>query len=357
MSTHQLSAPRLVYHSVSKQFFWVTLLAFGAGSTSYSMNLRTFESINPNRPNAPFLAGLSANDGPGAARSATWPSRGGVTQISPDMSERSARHQAAPAPAASAKVSRPGPVYPKVIAARELAIDSGSAAGLSSQSLPFGHDQQQLTAVEAVQTAAPPVQEVALVEATKLPSPFAAGINSIDPGDVGQSNKLDRAANPLSIQTLVAPELRSPDVAGFDLAKFTPKREQLAQGTRAPSGAKLASVPGVGPAKHRSERGPQTVGGARDRTENGALIHSMSVRFGSTMAGSIDVHISDQQTPSVRLSDILSLVQPQMDAALFAALSKSPNAGEYVTFDQIRSAGIDMHYDAARDAIAFDAGQ
>jgi hypothetical protein len=63
-------------------------------------------------------------------------------------------------------------------------------------------------------------------------------------------------------------------------------------------------------------------------------------------AGTVPLLIADGgDTISVRLGDLLDLVEPGMERAVFASLSPSASASEYVSLNTLRESGIPVRFD------------
>ncbi len=95
--------------------------------------------------------------------------------------------------------------------------------------------------------------------------------------------------------------------------------------------------------------------GVRDRLVGEFIFHQAGVQFNDSPAGTVDVRIGGDASLSIRVSALLSIVEGQMDPGLYAAMSASASADEYVSFREIRAAGMDVRYDAAADRIVFTA--
>lgn len=80
------------------------------------------------------------------------------------------------------------------------------------------------------------------------------------------------------------------------------------------------------------------------RTGNG-IEFNVPTKINGTMAGNVPLLIADKQNISVKLGEILALIEPMMDKAEFAALSASSSANEFVTLNDLRAAGISVSFD------------
>jgi hypothetical protein len=76
----------------------------------------------------------------------------------------------------------------------------------------------------------------------------------------------------------------------------------------------------------------------------------MAVRSGGERLGDVQFQVADG-TVSVNIGQVLDLFQGRIDAAKFAALRGSQAAGEFVSLERLRSAGIPIEYNAAYDEL------
>ncbi|MXO57935.1 hypothetical protein GRI89_00025, partial [Altererythrobacter salegens] len=72
---------------------------------------------------------------------------------------------------------------------------------------------------------------------------------------------------------------------------------------------------------------------------------SAMVQVDRSPAGELPLQISSDAFVSVRLADLISLFEDRMERPLFVWLKSSTYAKEYVTFDTLKAAGIDVRYD------------
>jgi hypothetical protein len=84
---------------------------------------------------------------------------------------------------------------------------------------------------------------------------------------------------------------------------------------------------------------------------DGTIDYRIGARVNGGEPASLALRIARNDQLSVKLGDLLGLVKPQMDPALYAYLAASRGAEEYVSFAAIRASGIDIRYDAARDQL------
>lgn len=129
-----------------------------------------------------------------------------------------------------------------------------------------------------------------------------------------------------------------------------------------------SAPPSVGlAAARRSERAGQAVkpalnGSASrmqtrlpDRVVGEFIFHQVSVRLNDSPAGNIDVRIGGDASLSIRVGALLSVVEGRLDPDLFGALNKSAGADAYVSFHELRVAGIDVRYEPAGETIVLTA--
>ena len=145
------------------------------------------------------------------------------------------------------------------------------------------------------------------------------------------------------------------DGSKFDLA-LVPKSAPWAAEPRAAlatvnrtASTKLAAKP------KESNRAGLKLAGKQDRIVGEFIFHRTAVQLNDSPAGNLDVRIGGDASLSIQVSALLSIVEGNMDPSVFAAMSASAGATEYVSFGEIRAAGIDVRYDAAADQIVLTA--
>lgn len=123
----------------------------------------------------------------------------------------------------------------------------------------------------------------------------------------------------------------------------------------AASTAQLAvkAAPPARPGKAKAPRGGQIAGTIHSNFQltDGTIDYRIGVRVNGGEPASLPMRITRDDQLSVKLGDLLAVVKPKMDPALYAYLSSSRGAEEYVSFAAIRAVGIDIRYDAARDQL------
>lgn len=95
----------------------------------------------------------------------------------------------------------------------------------------------------------------------------------------------------------------------------------------------------------------QALGGRTYSVSQDTISFTMPLEVNGRVVGSLPLQISDSNMISVKLADLLEVVRTDPGAAGLAALANTAAAQEYVSFDQIRAAGIPIRYDAAHDRI------
>jgi hypothetical protein len=72
----------------------------------------------------------------------------------------------------------------------------------------------------------------------------------------------------------------------------------------------------------------------------------VAAKVNGVPAGKVPLLIADGENFSVRLADVLTVVEPMLDKAVYDSLSASQSAGEYVTLNTLRASGISVGFDA-----------
>lgn len=259
-------------------------------------------------------------------------------------------------------------------------------AALANFGQPLSTGPTELVAA-AVPLAAPaPVQSGAELVATPQTGPVAAVPApqlAVSP-PVLAPQMVAPAASPqqeprTELVAAVAPVVREAPAAAVELA---PKPAGLSEVQQPSAPAPLALQPikfklqpqtkGGSPAAglaaaRRSERAGQAVKPGSngsvyrkqtrqpDRLVGEYIFHQVSVRLNDSPAGNVDVRIGGDASLSIRVGALLSVVEGRLDPELFAALNRSAGADAYVSFRELRAAGIDVRYEPAGDAIVLTA--
>jgi hypothetical protein len=212
----------------------------------------------------------------------------------------------------------------------------------------------------------------------QVPSPIKAQSPMIVPLDV----TLEDPGRPAAPTALAAPppvvaaastraaELAAPPVAeggitlaeaklvlltvppGFSIAApaATPAGESVSSGDSAALAAKPALKAGVGAngtAPRNWSRHPQRKYNVTETT----VEFEIPVQINGDLVGKVPLRIGLGRDISVQVADLLSLMQGRIDPALYAALSSSYGVNRFVSFDQLRSSGIGVGYDAISDEL------
>lgn len=85
--------------------------------------------------------------------------------------------------------------------------------------------------------------------------------------------------------------------------------------------------------------------------KDGIIEYALAARVNGVTAGPIGLRITPDNRLWLRLGDLIGLVRAKMTPADFARFSESTRAADYVEFDTIRRAGIDLSYDTSRNQI------
>lgn len=213
------------------------------------------------------------------------------------MQPPAAQAESAPAATNSLAVVSP-PESPGLLAANEPA--SAPDFGVMELTAEYELDESLLAAIEPA--------EVDFAEAAPAAAPAIAAAEEIAP-----------AAPATAYSPPVAParEMLSADLRAFDLAKVD-----------APAQPSALS---------------QVIELQKQVVANGMAL------------GTVDIRISGNSTIEVRLGSILSLLQDQMEPELYERLSTANSAGTYVTFADLRAAGIRINFDPVRDMLTMSA--
>ena len=187
----------------------------------------------------------------------------------------------------------------------------------------------------------------------------ADGAAVLDPAAVAgiQTGRLAelQAASVVGPQGFTGLAVMPLDGSKFDLA-LVPKSAPWAAEPRAAlatvnrtAGTKLAAKPKA------SHRAGLKLASKQDRIVGEFIFHRTAVQLNDSPAGNVDVRIGGDTSLSIQVSALLSIVEGHMDPGVFAAISASAGATEYVSFGEIRAAGIGVRYDAAADRIVLTA--
>lgn len=254
---------------------------------------------------------------------------------------------------ALANASQPlpsGPVGPAAVAIAPAApspkLASTEAAARTGSGVAAAVPKQQLLASPpalVAKTVSPAAPLQARSQPAIAPAPHQVPVAATKPTaqSAGSPGLQQRSASaPLALEPIVF--------------KLAPKAKS-ASASAGLAAAKRAERPGmaVKPALNSSYSRKQTR--PADRVVGEFIFHQVSVRVNDSPAGAIDVRIGGDASLSIRIGALLSVVKGQLDPGLFAAMSTSAGADEYVSFRQLRAAGIDVRYEPAGDTIILTA--
>jgi hypothetical protein len=213
-----------------------------------------------------------------------------------------------------------------VASAAQLAV---SAATLAPQALAPAAPPQEAPRTELVAAVAPAVGQAPAVAAQPAAKP--AGLSDMQQ----PSGPAPIALQPIKFKLQPTAKSATPS-AGLAAAR---RSERASQAVKPGSNGFLAQ---------KRTRLP-------DRLVGEYIFHQVSVRLNDSPAGNVDVRIGGDASLSIKVGTLLSVVEGRLDPALYAALSQSAGADAYVSFRELRAAGIDVRYEPAGDTIVLTA--
>lgn len=267
-----------------------------------------------------------------------------------------------------------------------LAIESVTEAALANFSQPLptvpiepAASAIPLAAPSPVQASAELVAKTDTAPAAAVPGPqLAVSAATLAPQVVAPAAPPQEAPR-TELVAEIAPAVREAPAAAVELAAKPAGLSDVQQ----PSGpapialqpikfklqphAKSGSPSAGLAAARRSERASQAVKPGSngsvsqkrtrepDRLVGEYIFHQVSVRLNDSPAGTVDVRIGGDASLSIRVGTLLSVVEGRLDPELFAALNQSAGADAYVSFRELRAAGIDVRYEPAGDTIVLTA--
>jgi len=142
-------------------------------------------------------------------------------------------------------------------------------------------------------------------------------------------------------------------VNGDDAAPSGTERLDALQPDRSPP-----SALSMAPARSLAQAAPQAArpvgmspirmqdddGVTRYRRTAQGLAFDVSTTVNNASVGKVSLLIRDGENISIRLADLLAAVQPAIDPALYQKLSASQAAQSYMTFNELREAGISVRF-------------
>lgn len=151
------------------------------------------------------------------------------------------------------------------------------------------------------------------------------------------------------------PTVSTMDLAKLDIASFASKAPSAAKASAGPSDTDRFARANLSAKAGSSNSVAPKLAAIRDRVVGAYIFHQSAVQLNDNPAGHVDVRIGGDASLAIRVSALLAIVEGHMDPALYTAMSASAGAGEYVSFGEIRDAGIDVRYDAGADRIVLAA--
>jgi hypothetical protein len=121
--------------------------------------------------------------------------------------------------------------------------------------------------------------------------------------------------------------------------------------------AALRSPARLARAQHGALGGASAQPRAKYQMVGGAIEFQLPVQVNGEQLGNVTLHVMPDQKISLQLKELVTLFAPHLDPQMLQALSGTETAEEFVSFDRLRAAGIDIRYDAARDQIRLNAPQ
>jgi hypothetical protein len=254
---------------------------------------------------------------------------------------------------------------------------------------PFDNPEPALASQSAPQPAAPPpaaLASAAEVEHTLLAveadpaSPAPAEILARAPMEAVPAHPAT-SVHPPSAQALAIQTPAEPTVVIADWKYTLPSEAQAASvqsfagqadaaGASAPLNttaspppalrkgrAALRSPARLARAQHGALAGASAQPRAKYQMVGGAIEFRLPVQVNGEQLGNVTLHVMADQKISLQLKELVTLFAPHLDPQMLQALSGTETAEEFVTFDRLRAAGIDIRYDAARDQIRLNAPQ
>lgn len=239
------------------------------------------------------------------------------------------------APAAS-------PVAPMSEISRDVLFQPEPASGLAVVTpAPVRANAIAFTADPVVQPLAP---------AAAVPVVAAPPVTLASPAAPAKPDTALSRVSRASVKGIAAAEGKAPPRAAFAAASLA---EQNAVAVRLLHRAEpkkpVTGLVAPAPAKRIS-------GGAAGKTAYAVgptgIDFALVASVNGIESGSLPLRVGTDDRLWVRLGDLLRLVQPRMDAAEYGRFAAAAKAAEYVEFDTVRAAGIDLRYDAARNRVA-----
>ncbi len=191
----------------------------------------------------------------------------------------------------------------------------------------------------AASSVAPLKRPIPMVDDATRASLGLSGMAGPAPGAVERVTALapvEPVAHPLAGS--VAPRAAASAAAPDSDARHALKQEILARIATLPPDAQKPSI---------MSAATKLAGGAirqYQRTPRG-LTFAVTARLNGADVGAVSLLIRDGANISVRLADLLGALRPAIEPALYERLSTSQAADDYMTFNELRAAGISVRFD------------
>ncbi len=255
----------------------------------------------------------------------------------PEMSAVAAEPAVEPAPGAQFAVTTWGAIIPAIQQTISPASDAGEtdfAAQLSNLRLPQPAEPAP-TALPESAIAAPvdAVQFISVAVVQPVPQLATAPTAAAKPELALGAVKAARVA-------------KTPKIAPTTAAPVPADRAELVSKAASTPAQRFAAAPAQRPLAGSMN------GNKSYSIKDNVIEFALAARVNGAQSGAIGLRVTADDRLWLRLGDLLEVVRAQMAPAEFARFSASARAGDYVEFDTVRQAGIDLRYDAAHNQIA-----
>ena len=115
------------------------------------------------------------------------------------------------------------------------------------------------------------------------------------------------------------------------------------------------SLSGTGSSAKRVHAGAGRHAVERPEALSGVININIPTRINGMKLGSVPLRIESGNRISVGLGGILAMIQPVIDRRVFDRLSNSRGATEFVTFETLRAAGIEVRFDPINEQLLLGA--
>lgn len=188
--------------------------------------------------------------------------------------------------------------------------------------------------------------------------------HTIEPGRV--AHDLAFADFPNANAAAVAAEKLVPDHSAIDEASLSAaSRTSAMSDLESSDGSRLTAVrPVLTPMTGATSLDPNPASGidaertvaldspAKIRRGRGMVALEVTARVNGASVGRVSLLIRDRENISIRLADLLTVLEPAMEPSLFERLSASRASQTHLTLNDLRLAGISVQFDE-RDRLLF----